>query len=260
MRLITRVLTATLAALLVPLAAAAGPHMALPKDFPANMTVLPGKRVFNMLGKKPLAIPPYQATEFRQGPVTFPQFDVVTVGAGNIAISRTASQTKQGYRFKLEENGHPAWDAQCRLERSSSATRVEGKTSSVEKMGEIVQALQCELRDQAGGDPWLLVLRADIHPRLFTVDADSDGALVRGETTIKVTATYAIEGWSVSSPQPSGFLFARGGNWVAAAEWTPPGSLRLDPTLEPGERGPIAAASAALLLYATLSTPALAMH
>ena len=27
--------------------------------------------------------------------------------------------------------------------------------------------------------------------------------------------------------QPSGFLFARGGQWVAAAEWTPPGSLRL---------------------------------
>ncbi len=260
MRPSNRVLTVALAALCVPLAANAGPHMALPKDFPTNMTVLPGKRAFNMLGKKPLALPPYQVTEFRQGPVTFPQFNVVTVDAAKIAISRTASQSAQGYRFKLEENGHAAWDAQCRLERSSAATRVEGKTSSLEKTGEIAQTLQCELRDQAGGEPWLLVLNAEIHPRLLTVDAESDGALVRGEKTIKVTATYAVEGKSFMLPQPSGFLFARGGHWVAAAEWMPPGSLRLDPALEPEEREPIAAASAALLLDGTLNSPALAMH
>ena len=57
------------------------PHMVLPKDFPADMTVLPGKRAFNMLGKKPLEIPPYQVTEFRQGPVTFPLFTMVAAGS-----------------------------------------------------------------------------------------------------------------------------------------------------------------------------------
>ena len=55
----------------------------------------------------------------------------------------------------------------------------------------------------------------------------------------------------------SGFLFARDGQWVAAAEWTPPGSLRLGSGLDPEDRGLIAAASSALLLYDTLSSPAL---
>jgi len=259
MRPSARALTVLLAAL-APLAANAEQHMALPKDFPTNMTVLPGKRAFNMLGKKPLALPPYQVTEFRQGAVTFPQLDSVTLGAGKVAIRRTASQTAQGYRFQLEENGHAAWGAQCRLERSSWSVRVEGKTTAVEGTGEIVQSLQCELRDQAGGDPWLLVLRSDVRPKLLTVDADSNGALVRGDKTLQVTAIYAVEGKSFMLPQPSGFLFAAGGHWVAAAEWIPPGSLRLDPALDAADRGPVAAASAALLLYSTLSSPALAMH
>ena len=221
--------------------------MVLPKDFPADMTVLPGKRVFNMLGKKPLAIPPYQVTEFRQGPVTFPQFTMVAAGSTKIAIRQTESRSSQGYSFKLEENGHPAWSGQCRLETVSSRTRVEGNTSSVERTGEVQQALECELHSQAGGDPWALVLRADLHPRLLTVDADTDGALVRGESVFKVSATYAVEGMSLKLAQPSGFLFAREGRWVAAAEWTPPGSLRLDSGLDPGDRGLIAAASSALL-------------
>lgn len=233
------------------------PHMVLPKDFPVDMAVLPGKRVFNMLGKKPLEIPPYQMTEFRQGPVTFPQLTMVTAGSANVTIRQTESQSRQGYSFKLEENGHPAWTAQCRLETASSRTSVEGKTSSIERTGEVQQTMECELRSQAGGDPWELVLRADLHPRLLTVDSDFDGALVRGEKVFKVSATYAVEGISVKLAQPSGFLFAREGQWVAAAEWTPPGSLRLNSGLDPGDRGLIAAASSALLLYDTLSSPAL---
>lgn len=233
------------------------PHMVLPKDFPVDMTVLPGKRVLNMLGKKPLEIPPYQVTEFRQGPVTFPQFTMVAAGSAKVAIRQTESQSRQGYSFKLEENGHPAWTVQCRLETASSRTSVEGKTSSIERTGEVQQTLECELRGQAGGDPWALVLRADLHPRLLTVDSDADGALVRGEEVFKVSATYAVEEMSVKLVQPSGFLFARAGQWVAAAQWTPPGSLRLGSGLDSEDRGLIAAASSALLLYDTLSSPAL---
>ena len=253
------ILTLVLAACLMPLeATAAGqPHMVLPKDFPADMTVLPGKRAFNMLGKKPLAIPPYQVTHFRQGPVTFPQFVTDSAGTAKIAIRQTESKSRQGYSFKLEDNGHLAWSAQCRLETDSSRTSVEGKTSSVERTGEVRQALECELRSQAGGDPWALVLHADLHPKLLTVDGEFDGALVRGETAFKVSATNAVEGMSVKLAQPTGFLFARDGRWVAAAEWAPPGSLRLDSALDPGDRGLLAAASAALLLYDTLSSPAL---
>src|SRR4051794_4257307 len=143
------------------------PHMVLPKDFPAGMTVLPGKRVFNMLGKKPLEIPPYQVTDFHQGPVTFPQLTLVAAGSANLAIRRTESKSGQGYSFKLEEKGRVAWSAQCRLETSSSRTSVEGKTSAIERTGEVQQTLECELRSPAGGDPWSLVLRADLHPRLL---------------------------------------------------------------------------------------------
>lgn len=64
------------------------PHMVLPKDFPVDMTVLPGKRAFNMLGKKPLDIPPYQVTEFRQGPVTFPQFTTAATGSASARHAR----------------------------------------------------------------------------------------------------------------------------------------------------------------------------
>ncbi len=231
--------------------------MVLPKDFPAGMTVMPGKRVLNMLGKKPLEIPPYQVTEFRQGPVTFPELTMVAAGSAKVAIRQTESKSGQGYSFKLEEDGHPAWTAQCRLETASSRISVEGKTSSLERTGEVQQTLECELRSQAGGDPWALALRADLHPRLLTVDSDLDGALVRGEEIFKVSATYAVEEMSVKLAQPSGFLFSRGGRWVAAAEWTPPGALRLDSGLDPGDRGLIAAASSALLLYDTLSSPAL---
>jgi len=243
--------SAGLGALLKP------PHMVLPQDFPAEMTVLPGKRVFNMVGKKPLEIPPYQVTDFRQGPVTFPQLTLVAAGSANLAIRQTESKSAQGYSFKLEENGRPAWSAQCRLETSSSRTAVEGRTSSLERTGEVRQTMECELRSPAGGDPWELVLRADLHPRLLTVDSDFDGALVSGEKAFKVSASYAVEGMSVKLAQPSGFLFARGGQWVAAAEWTPPGSLRLAAGLDPGDRGLLAAASSALLLYDTLSSPAL---
>jgi hypothetical protein len=233
------------------------PHMVLPKDFPADMPVLPGKRAFNMLGKKPLEIPPYQVTDFRQGPVTFPELTMAAAGSANVTIRQTETKSGQGYSFKLEENGHPAWTAQCRLETASSRTVVEGRTSSLERTGEVQQTMECELRSQAGGDPWALVLRADLHPRLLTVDSDFDGALVSGEKVFKVSATYAVEGMSLKLMQPSGFLFARGGQWVAAAEWTPPGALRLDSGLDPGDRGLIAAASSALLLYDTLSSPAL---
>ena len=101
------ILTLVLAVFLLPFGAAAGklfePHMVLPKDFPADMTVLPGKRAFNMLGKKPLEIPPYQVTEFRQGPVTFPHFTMVDAGSAKVAIRQTESQSRQGYSFKLEE-------------------------------------------------------------------------------------------------------------------------------------------------------------
>ena len=262
--LLPLMLAAALSALGVASAESAGlaqlfkqPHMVLPKDFPVDMTVLPGKRAFNMLGKKPLEIPPYQVTEFRQGPVTFPQFTTVAAGSAKVGIRQTESQSRQGYSFKLEENGHPAWTAQCRLETSSSRTGVESKTSSIERTGEVQQTMECELRSQAGGDPWALVLRADLHPRLLTIDSDFDGALVRGEKVFKVSATYAVEELSVKLAQPSGFLFAREGQWVAAAEWTPPGSLRLGSGLDSEDRGLIAAASSALLLYDTLSSPAL---
>ena len=140
---------AVLAALAAPMLVQAAPHMALPHDFPTNMTVLPGKRVFNMLGKKPLHLPPYEATAFRQGAVTFPQFEFVEAGVGPLAIRRTVAQTAQGYSFTLEESGHATWAAQCRLATSSSSTRLEGKTQSLERVGDIGRTLQCELQKQA---------------------------------------------------------------------------------------------------------------
>ena len=108
------------------------PHMVLPKDFPVEMTVLPGKRAFNMLGKKPLEIPPYQVTEFRQGPVTFPQLTMVTAGSAKVAIRQTESQSRQGYSFKLEENGHiyalhSLSPALLRLTRSKMLRRIKEK-------------------------------------------------------------------------------------------------------------------------------------
>jgi hypothetical protein len=113
-------------------------------------------------------------------------------------------------------------------------------------------ALDCTLQEPGGGEPWRLSLRTEME------SLRSDGTLARGASAFTVTPTYAVEGWKkVQLPVPSGFLFARGGRWVAAAEWWRPSALRLDPALDEGDRRLLAAASAAVLLSNSLTLPGL---
>jgi hypothetical protein len=76
--------------------------------------------------------------------------------------------------------------------------------------------------------------------------------------SFQVSPTFAVEGWKATRlPLPSGFLFARDGHWLAAAEWWQPGKLRLAPALASEDRRLIATASAALMLANSLQMPGL---
>jgi hypothetical protein len=253
-----RTLPAFAALLLLPLAASAAPHVALPQDFPANMIVLQGKRVMNRIGKKPLLIPPYLVTEFHAGAVHSHQSErgglEGAVGGSTISVGSTESKARaeQDYGFRLEEAGQAAWAGKCRMtaDSSSSSSGIVVTSGDVDDLDIDRVAVQCELREEGSGDAWQLDLRSAMHP------FKSEGALTRGASSFQVTSTEAVEGWKkMKLPVPSGFLFSRDGRWRAAADWWRPSALRFDPALDNGERRLLAAASAALLLSNSLRMP-----
>jgi hypothetical protein len=222
------------------------PHLALPQGFPDGFDVVPCPHAFNLLSARPFACGPFQVTQFR----------FASTEPGRLSqLNRLATRHETAYSFHIEVSGSLVWEGLCREAKAVSATVVEGRRSSVEIPSQVVSAVQCQLRDSVTLQAWTLDLRTDILPHFLSADVASVGSLVGGETRLAVVESHAIDGIGVPSEWPIGFLFSRDGRWIAAADAGPAGALRLDPA---AERGPLVAASAALLLHAALAIALLA--
>jgi hypothetical protein len=222
------------------------PHLALPQGFPEGFEIVPCTHAFNLLAARPFACGPFQVTQFRY----------VSTRPGRLSqVNRLATRHETAYSFRIEVGRSLAWEGLCREAKAVSATVLESGRSSVEIPNLVVSAVRCELRDAVTLQAWTLDLRTDIVPYLVNADVASAGSLVSGEAHFAVVESHAIDGLDIPSEWPIGFLFSRDGCWIAAADAGTAGSLRLDPA---SERGPIAAASAALLLHAALANVPLA--
>ena len=242
---------ALVSALLPPVTAAGGidlrklfrkPSMALPQGFPEGFDVIPCTRASNWLSPQPVACGPFQVT----------QFHYAWTRPGRLSrLHGLATRREMAYSFRIEVGGSLAWEGLCRQAKATSGAVLEGGHSSAEVPNLVVSVVQCYLRDMVTLVAWTLDLRTDIRPYLLSAEIESVGSLVSGETRLEVAEVHAIDGLSLLSGWPVGFLFSRDGRWVAAADAGPAGGLRLDPA---AERGPIVAGCAALLLRAALAS------
>jgi len=218
------------------------PSMALPQGFPEGFDVIPCARASNWLSPQPVVCGPYQVT----------QFHYAWTRPGRLSqLHRLATRREMSYSFRIEVGGSLAWEGLCRQAMAASGAVLAGEHGAVEVPNLVVSVVQCYLRDMVTLAAWALDLRTDIRPNLLSADIESVGSLVSGETFFEVAEAHAIDGLSLPSGLPVGFLFSREGRWAAAADAGPAGGLRLDPA---AERGPIVAACAALLLRAALAS------
>jgi hypothetical protein len=218
------------------------PRMALPQGFPEGFDVIPCTRASNWLSPQPVACGPFRVT----------QFHYAWTRPGRLSqLHRLATRREMTYSFRIEVGRSLAWEGLCRQAKAAFGAVLEGEHSSVEVSNLVVSVVQCYLCDMETLAAWTLDLRTDIHPYLLSADIESVGSLVSGETRLEVAEAHAIDGLSLPSGWPVGFLFSRDGRWVAAADAGPAGGLRLDPA---AERGPVVAGCAALLLRAALAS------
>lgn len=165
---------------------------------------------------------------------------------GDLRISRLAfyegSKRRQTFGFTLAGPRRAVWHGGAAINVRRHSLQSDG--------------FEIELRDKAGfgarlepdgapGDGWTLDLTE-------TLDRPLKGTLKRGDRTIVVTGTNKLAGTPLPLDETTGFVFETGGRPVAAVEVINDGAVWISQAIDAGERAPVTAAIAALLLFEEL--------
>ena len=145
----------------------------------------------------------------------------------------------QNYRLVLTD-GQQRMQAVCRTRR----VFFERDGLSVDPALGRLPVLQCALRPEDGGDPWVMTLRR-------TPSMKFAGTLGRegGGVTMQIESKHRAEGAIVDSGDPLGYSIAADGTVVGAVETINRGRVWIDPAMSERDRIRAAAVAAALLLF-----------
>ena len=145
----------------------------------------------------------------------------------------------QNYRLVLTD-GQQRLQATCRTRR----VFVERDGLSVDPSLGRLPVLQCALRPEDGGEPWIMTLRRTPSMR-FAGTLGPEG----GDAAMQVESKHRAEGAIVDSGEPVGYTIVDGGTVVGAVETINRGRVWIDPSLSERDRMRAAAMAAALLLF-----------
>jgi len=207
--------------------------------------LLTGTEVFSVQGRNTI--------EFREG-FAFGPYEVTQVRRGWTSrtawgfLSYSQSRARQSIEFAVTGPGG-TW-------RGQAATNVRQSDLKGEAWGGTLKiGLGSELRyvarlaPEGSAKTWTLALGQG------SPNAPVKGQLTDGTVFFEVVATHGLAGSPMPLGDPSGYLFLRHGQPVAAVEVINEGSVRVAQGLPPADRAPLPAAAGALLLYRDISQP-----
>ena len=205
----------------VPTSLAAAPELAVTGHNP---------RTWN----RPLAFGPYRTTAVHEGVEFSWSVEVFGVRGG---------MARQRYRLVLEGPDADAWEVEC-VARSIEAWR---HGWSVELTRAFTPRLVCGLRERTERQAYRLILGSAGNQLRGVVHFAGSAA---GEPPLlAIRSLHRLEGSRLPLGEPAGYAIERSEAALAAVEILNRGRVWLAEGLQPEERGPAAAAAAALLLY-----------
>ena len=200
-----------------------------------------------------LASPPMKVEQTRvigwDSPFDFGPFHVSAVHRGWTEATAwgfmvyESYKAEQSYEFRIAKQGGKPW--QCNCATNVNQQVLEGMVAGGKLTWELGagQSLACSLKGP-GGQLWKLALAASGHSR-----AAMRGYLIGPKLTIQVQGTDKLEGSTIPLSEPTGYVFSvhtTTSGTIAAVQVINNGVLWLPNS---PEQEPLAAASAALLLY-----------
>ncbi len=197
--------------------------------------------------KHPLRIAPYSVSRLKMSAVESTGLAVRVRSLGYEDIEKT-----QEFAFRLAHEG--AEDAtllegRCAWAIATKKLTWTGEDSEAAVGLREVKFLVCELREAADGEPWLLNLMTDVKPKDLWFKVAEEGALRRGEVGYEARTTFVAEPSELTLPNPTGTVFLRAEQPVAAVERVPPGRIVLGRACAEAEQHLLVSASAAVLLF-----------
>jgi hypothetical protein len=182
-------------------------------------------------------------------------FKVLRIGAERIETEPASEipATGPGFRFRFDFESGAAWQASCAVrEFPWLALGDDSETGVSERHPD---GVECALAPPGGAAPSRLVLdfafRSTDPGRLAErVVADgAEGALwVAGDAPVRVVALYELSSWPKRPGSVTGYLFSRGGRWLAAVSLWTDRSMFFHPDATADERDALTVAAAALTL------------
>ena len=157
------------------------------------------------------------------------------------------SSARQRFEFSLDTPSSRIWQAQA-----ATGMRREDLKDSIGG-GQLTWGLSRNVEFAARIAPagetnaWTLALADAMDAKPMQGFFSGNGVSLRVESTRKLAGT------SIPLSEPSGFLVFDGNRIVAAIDVVNAGSVYFDRSIDPSLRDPLAAASAALLLYRDIS-------
>lgn len=183
--------------------------------------------------------------------VQFGEFDAYEVRrsltkGGDLRVGRVlfyeGSKRRQTFGFTLAGRDGAVWHGGAATNVRRHALERDGFEVALRDKSGFAAVLQPET---APGDAWTLDLTE-------TFDRPLKGTLERGDRTIVVTGTNRLAGTPLPLDETTGYVFESGGRPVAAVEVINDGAVWISPAIDAGERAPVTAAIAALLLFEEL--------
>ncbi|HEX2187424.1 MAG TPA: hypothetical protein VHG51_00940 [Longimicrobiaceae bacterium] len=215
-----------LAVLLLALGACGGAHAPLPEELRGTERL----RVEGRQGWMPnqrLRFGSWEAVGVDRSGVGGRDFRVAAV---------SGSRRAQEYAFTLRADGRDAWRVECLATLRTRSLDV--RVGTIDPVN--ATTLDCDLRPVDGGEAWRLALGEE-------GERAQAGMLGSGGRSLAVVGTNRLEG-GLPTRETTGFHVAEDGRTLAAVETLGDGAVWLRPGLDPGDRGLVAAAAAALLL------------
>jgi len=230
--------------------------MPLPPELKRDPVVVKTGSTMIVMNKiKPFRIEPYRLKDLVTGA---PNSEGMSLSIGmshymsSIGFTWEKTRSQGAFSFRLEKEGSEAIlrSAVCQWGVATTSGALSLKTSGVEVRVADASLLVCEFAETPGAEPWRLQLWTGPPSNLLVPKFPSGGALFRGDVQYDADSTNVIEPAGIRAQYPTGTLFMRDGQAVAAVERiTIPGRILMQPSLAPEEQSLFVAVGAATFVY-----------
>jgi len=176
-------------------------------------------------------------------------------GAEPTHLTVVSGDARQGYHFRLVSTAtpeEPPWSCGCAAVGSASTLKRSTERSEIRIPLSAQGRLYCTLDRGDGSEPWQIDVDYGIVAGLITA-YHATGSLVSGESGVTIRGTDRLAQYpKIGVQRLTGFVLYLGDDPVGAVDLIKP-TVLIGPGLPDELRGPITAASAALLLFEDLT-------